>query len=450
MFDSQSIWKKTTLLPQQATLSGELHADVAVLGAGMAGILTAYFLQKSGLNVVVLEANRIASGQTGHTTAKISVQHGIIYASLIQSFGQESASQYAKANLQALQKYRDLIIQSDIDCAYRELPAHLYSSVAEEPLQREAMAAKSVGIEASFVKDVLLPFPVQGTVCFAKQAQFHPLLFLSALISELTIFENTSAFKVEPHTVFTNHGKVHAKHIVFATHYPFQNVPGWYFLRMHQERSYVLALKNAWLPQGMFLGIDSDGLSLREFDGMLLLGGGSHRTGENTAGGKYELLRSYASTLFPNSQEIAHWSAQDCITADGMPYIGTYAEAMPHCYVATGFAKWGMTGSMVAALLISGLILNQPPPWATLFSPQRSTLPASAKDLTMQAAQAVKGLARSFFTPPKAMLSALPNGHGGIVEVDGAKAGVYKDEHGQCHIVDPHCPHLHCQVEWNP
>jgi Rieske Fe-S protein len=255
---------------------------------------------------------------------------------------------------------------------------------------------------------------------------------------------------VEGNKVYTGGGVVTAKHIVFATHYPFVNAPGYYFLRMHQSRSYLLALEGAKRLDGMYLGVDSGGYTLRNSGGLTLFGGGDHRTGENSAGGQYQRLRSAAEKYFPGCREVASWSAQDCITVDSVPYIGRYSESTPDWYVATGFRKWGMTGSMAAARILSGLICREPPSYAEVFSPQRFVLPASAKTLWEEGKQAAKGLSRRIFTLPKEKAEHLPNGHGGVVEFDGEKVGVYKDELGQIFSVPVKCTHLGCQLEWNP
>ena len=186
---------------------------------------------------------------------------------------------------------------------------------------------------------------------FGNQARFHPLRFLDAVAEPLELYEQTRVRDVEGNRVITDRGTVTAEHVVFACHYPFRNVPGYYFLRMHQERSYVLALRGAARLKGMYYGTDPDGVSLRPCGDLLLLGGGKHRTGENSAGGCYRGLEEQAERLFPGASQAAHWSAQDCISMDGVPYIGPYASAAPNWYVATGFGKWGRTGSLVSALL---------------------------------------------------------------------------------------------------
>ena len=445
-----SLWSRSTDIPRRKPLNRDMEVEAAVIGAGMAGVLIADRLARRGVKTVVLEAASIGSGQTRNTTAKITSQHGTIYAPLIDRLGREKAQQYADANRQAIGQYAEMIRDRHIDCGFREAPAYLYSGIDGQALRREAEAAASLGIEARFVTETELPFPVAGAVRFERQALFHPLRFLQAVSEGLDIYEDTPVISVKDHDILTERGTVRAGHVIFASHFPFINVPGWYFMRMHQERSHVLALQCDWQPEGMYYGVDPQGLSFRAAEGLLLMGGENHRTGENSQGGRYEALRQQARSLFPDSREAACWSAQDCMTLDGVPYIGRFSASTPDWSVATGFCKWGMTGSMVAATLIADAIAGHAPDWAEVFSPSRFELSASAKNLATDTAQAFKGLAREFLTLPQSVLEELPVGHGGIVEAEGHKAGVYKDEEGRCHVVNPRCPHLGCQLEWNP
>ncbi|MDD3334747.1 MAG: FAD-dependent oxidoreductase [Eubacteriales bacterium] len=446
----ESLWSKTASLSPVNRHAKEKMADVIVIGGGMAGLLTAYRLQSGGLKTIVLEAGKIAGGQTKNTTAKITSQHGCVYDALLQTLGEKKAGQYARANESAICEYGKLVETLQIPCDFRHTCAYLYTQIDAKPMELEAQAAKKLGMDASFTRETELPFDVAGAVCFEGQAQFHPLRFLQGIVMDLEIYEDTPVLTVEENRVETERGEFTAEQIVFATHYPMINVPGWYFMRMHQERAYVLALKSPWLPRGMYYGVDQDGLSFREANGLLLLGGENHRTGENSAGGRYERLLRRAEEIVPGFEEKARWSAQDCITLDGVPYIGKYSNARPSWYVATGFHKWGMTGSMVAALLIGGQILGKEPEWAEVFSPSRFLLSASAKNIATNTVQAVKGLARQTLSLPETALSELPMGHGGIVEIEGQKIGVYKDLQGRCFSVEPVCPHLGCQLEWNP
>lgn len=448
----ESIWRKTAEIPPYPPLPGDLSTEVAVIGGGLAGILTAHALQERGVKVIVLEASRIGSGQTGNTSAKVTAQHGLIYDKLIREFGMEKARQYADANRQAIEEYHRIIEKKGIDCEFMQVPAYLYTTAERDlpDLEREVTAAQTLGFEAVLTENTSLPFPVAGAVRFSGQAQFHPLKFLRAIAADLAVFEQTRVTSVEGHKVLTDRGTVTADHIVFATHFPFPNLPGLYFARMHQSRSYVLALKQAGDLDGVYLEVGEDGFSLRRSGEYLLLGGGDHRTGDNRTGGKYELLRRQAELWYPGSREAAHWSAQDCMPQDEVPYIGQFAPSAPYWYVATGFRKWGMTSSMVSALILSTLITGSESPIAEVFSPGRFTPAASLKAFLADSGQAVKGLSRQLFQPPRAELDALPKCHGGIVESGGQKVGVYKDEEGRIYLVSTRCPHLGCQLEWNP
>lgn len=443
----ESVWRHQCDIKGRPALEQDLDVETAIIGGGMAGILIADALQQSGHQVVVLEADRIAGGQTQNTTAKITAQHGLKYAKLIHEIGSEAARQYAEANQDAIQAFREMIESRNISCNFEEKRAYLYGDHLAQ-LQEETEAAASLGLPASLVHQVPIPLPCAGSVCFDGQAQFNPLQFLQAVSRDLTIFEGTSVQIVEDNVLKTEHHTIRAEHIVFATHYPFVNIPGLYFARMHQERSYVLALKHAELVDGMFIGAGENSYSLRTYEDMLLFGGENHRTGKNQDGGRYDALRQKANELFPHSREVAHWSAQDCITADGVPYIGRYSHSHSNWYVATGFQKWGMTSSMVSAIIIRDLICGKDNPWIQVFDPGRfhaNDLPGVA----VETGQAIKGLTKLLFQIPSEEVEHLPNGHGGVVFFHGKKMGVYKEDDGSIHAVELRCPHLGCQVEWN-
>ena len=321
----ESVWTEDTEIRRREPLPGDREVPAVVIGAGLAGILTAYYLQKEGIRTVVLEADRIGSGQTKNTTAKITSQHNLIYSRLIRTFGRRMAEHYASANETAIGEYERLIREKGIRCDFARCPAYLYTQTRPELLKQETEAAASLGIQATFGTGCELPFPVAGVTRFQGQARFHPLKFLAGMAEEVEVYEQTKVLKVEGRRVETARGTVTAEHIVFASHYPFLNVPGWYFARMHQERSYVLALEGAERLEGMYLGIDQGGLSFRSSGDLLLLGGGGHRTGvsrKDGAGQGYVLLRGRAEEIYPGCQETAHWSAQDCMTLDGLPFIG--------------------------------------------------------------------------------------------------------------------------------
>lgn len=449
----ESIWSKTCEIPKRLPLDSDIETDVAVIGGGMAGILTAYQLECAGVRTVVLEDGQIGGGQTRNTTAKITSQHGVFCHDLIEKKGRDAAGQYVRANQAAVEEYKRIVEEERIDCDLEEKDSYVYSQ-DKKKLKDEAEAAAELGIEASFEPCIEIPVSCAGAVRFARQAQFHPLKFIRALAEKLTIYEDSPVKEVGEHTVKTPCGSVRAGKIVFATHYPFVNFPGMYFTRMHQERSYVLALEDTEPINGMYIGDGKDTLSFRQFGRYLLFGGEGHRTGENKEGGKYEGgsyagLREAAGELYPQSREAAFWSAQDCITADNVPFIGRYASDRPDWFVATGFQKWGMTSSMVSAMIIRDMICGTENPWAEVFSPSRFSaeeIPQIMKD----SGKAVKGLTKRFFHIPDETSARLAPGHGAVVETESGKAGVYKTEDQKIYKVDIVCPHLGCELVWNP
>lgn len=419
----ESIWKDTVELPERQALQKDIQVQTVVIGAGLAGILTAYFLKKRGREVVVVEAKSIASGQSGRTTAKITGQHGLLYDKLLHKVGWDRARAYARANMEAIQMYEKLIEEESINCHFEKRPAYLYTLCKEGllELQKEAEAARALGYDACFVEGsriTELPFEVKGAVCFKNQAQFHPVEFIKGLADKLDIYEDTKVLSVSGHKVFTNKGTIKAENIVFATHYPIINIPGFYFLRQHQERSYVLALKGQKELGGMYYSIDEDGLSIRSAGDILLLGGGGHRTGkkmkkacqcgenvseivsasEKTKQIGYTFLRSKAQEYYSDAEELAAWAAQDCMPHDDIPLIGRYSIFRPYWYVATGFKKWGMTSAMISATVISQQICGGPSPYGNAFSPQRFLFRAAIKNLMVDMGESIQGLGKGIFS----------------------------------------------------
>ncbi len=444
-----SIWYTDTAIQTRPPLTSDQKCDAAVIGAGLTGILTAAMLSAEGRRVIVLEADRIGSGETGRTTAKVTSQHGAIYHKLEHTLGSSAAGQYADANQRAITAYRQLIRSKRIRCGWEDVDACLYSTEDTEALLLEAQAQRKAGLNAVFSKHADLPFPVKGTVRLGMQGQFHPMHFLLSLAQNETIYEKTRVLSVEGNHVCTAQGTVAAEHIIFACHYPFVNWPGGYFLRMHQERSYVLALTDTPHLTDHYYSIDKGGLSLRQAGRFLLLGGGCHRTGENQSGGQCESLRRSASLAFPGCREAGFWSAQDCVTLDSVPYIGQFAASTPNWYVATGFGKWGMSSAMVSALLLRDAALGRDISWGKIFSPQRLEPRASAASLMDEGIHAVKGLGQQMFAGARSFAETLPPGHGGVVDLHGEKVGIYHTPTGEIWMVCVRCPHLGCQLTWN-
>lgn len=365
-----SIWTNSVALPHFPALESSVKTDVLIIGGGLAGVLCAYFLQEKGVDYVLLEGRTICSGITKNTTAKITAQHGLIYQKLLGSVGVERARMYLEANQAAVEEYAKLC--EGIDCDFEYKKAYVYSIDNRRKLEKEADALSKIGFNRPLMDTTELPFPVAGAIGFDSQAQFHPLKFAAEISKNLKIYENSFVTEFKENTAVTGKGCVIFEKAIFATHFPINNKHGMYFLKMYQHRSYVIALKNAVKLDGMYVDEERTGMSFRNHEELLLLGGGSHRTGKK--GGNWQEIRNFALRYYPEAKEVGFWATQDCMSLDSVPYIGQYSKGLPNCYVATGFNKWGISSSMTAAVLLSDMVLGKENPYREVFNPSRSML----------------------------------------------------------------------------
>jgi glycine/D-amino acid oxidase-like deaminating enzyme/nitrite reductase/ring-hydroxylating ferredoxin subunit len=453
--------------PSFPRLDEDVHADIAVIGGGIVGITTALLLKERGADVVLLDANRLACGVSGHTTAKVSSQHGMIYSRLRSRFGVDGARAYAEANETALRWIADRVERDAIECDFRRRSSYAYvsSPSARSTAEDEAQAASEAGLPASLVDTTPLPYPVEAAVRFDGQAEFHVRKYLLALIDALAapgascqIFEHSRAAELDTDencVVKTPGGCVVANQVVVATHYPFLD-RSLAFARVHPQRSYAILCRIAGVPpQGMFISADSPTRSIRgvplEGEELLLVGGEGHRTG--TGGDteeRYGRLEAFAREHWDVRSIDYRWSAQDNTTVDQVPYVGPITPRADRVFMATGFAKWGMTGGTAAGLLLCDLLLGDDNPWAGLFDPNRLTLRASAVRLVKENAVAgLRFVGDRITKRGSRSIEELQPGEGDIVRLDGETVAAYCDDDGVLVAVSPTCTHLGCQVNWN-
>ena len=381
----QSVWSETSELKHFEQLNGDIKTDVLIIGGGIAGLLTAYMLNQNGVKCAVAEKGRICSGTTQNTTAKITYQHGLIYHKILKDRGIEAAQKYMAANKAAFDIFAELC--RDSDCDYEIRNNYVYSVSDKSKLQEEMHALQKIGYNAQLCESLPLPFETAGAVKFGNQAQFNPLKFLSNITDGLDIYENTFVREMIGNTAVTDRGRITADKVIVTTHFPFINKHGEYYLKLYQHRSYVIALENAQNVNGMYVDESKTGLSFRNYKNLLLLGGGGHRTGKH--GGSWNELRDFAKEHYPEAKEKFFWAAQDCMSLDGIPYIGRYSSKTSDLFTASGFNKWGMTGSMVSAMLLKDMVLGKHNDFADIFSPSRSIL---KPQLFLNGAEAVKNL----------------------------------------------------------
>lgn len=360
----------TADLPEFDSLKNDINTDVLIIGGGITGILTALLLQQKGVDYILVEKDKICSGVTGNTTAKVTYQHSLNISEIIKSYGAQTAKQYLDAQKGAFLKLSE--IGEKIDCDWEIKDNYVYSLNNLKALEDELNALAKIGYSADLCTNLPLPFKTVGAVRFKNQAQFHPLKFLAHIAKDLNIYENTFVKELKGTTAITDNAKIKAKKIIVTTHFPFINKHGSYFLKLYQHRSYVSAFSGCKDLNGMFVDYDKKGLSFRNYGDLLLLGGFSERTGKQTEA--WQGLRDFAKKYYPNSKEQFFWAAQDCMSLDGMAYIGQYSLNTPNFFTATGFNKWGMTGAMLSAMILSDIVIDKPNTFAYTFTPSRSIL----------------------------------------------------------------------------
>jgi glycine/D-amino acid oxidase-like deaminating enzyme/nitrite reductase/ring-hydroxylating ferredoxin subunit len=458
-----SPWLDTTPAgPTHPALDHDLDVDVCIVGAGITGLSAALALSESGLTSAVLEMDRIGAGVTGYTTAKVTALHGQIYDELRSGHGAEGARVYAEANAAAIELMEKWARELNIDCDWARRTAFTYtedeSMVAS--LEKEVAAAREAGLDASLVTETDLPYPVAAAIRLDDQAEFHPRKYLLGLAEALTgrgvqIFEKTIATGVSEGsdgcTVSVEGGKVTCRHVIVASHYPFLD-RALFFARLSAMRSYAIGVHvDGPLPQGMSISIDSPTRSIRSHGDLLIVGGESHKTGEDKdTERRYEALESWARERFSVTEVKYHWSAHDNIPADGMPYIGSYTPHSKRLWTGTGFRKWGMTNGTAAGVLLADLVQGRENPWSDVFNPNRVKPIASAKRLVKENVKVAMHFFGDRLNRGDFMsLDELAPGQGGLVNVDGEKVGAYRREDGAVDAVKPICTHVGCHLTWN-
>lgn len=453
--------------PAFQQLNEDLSVDVAIVGAGITGITAAYLLSKEGVKVALLEADRVLNGTTGHTTAKLTAQHNVIYDELIQHFGEDQARHYYQSHMSAIAFVEKEVTEKGIDCDFSKQDAFVYATTEEymQKLETEMDAYQRLGVDGALKDTIPFQIPVKGALMMRNQAQYHPLKFLQALLQEAvnngcTVYEQTTATdieddKTEPKVYVKGGHKVTCKQVIMASHFPFYDKIGLYFARMYADRSYAIAIKtDQAYPGGMYVSADYPARSIRSTplngETLWIIGGESHKTGQGINTMKhYEQVAEFAEETFGIKEYLYRWSAQDLVTLDKVPFIGPITEEREKVLVATGYKKWGMTTGILAGHLLTDYVLGRENPYKELYSPSRFPADPSLKKVITTNADVAKHLIKGKleFVPKDA--DELQAGEGSAVTYNGKRAGAYKDENGKLFVVDTTCKHMGCECEWN-
>ena len=461
-----SLWIETTkeeinLKP----LERDEETEVCIIGAGLFGLTTAYYLTQCGKKVIVLEKENIGEKVSGNTTGKITSLHDLFYAHLINDYGEEYARKYLEANEQAIENIKQIIEKEQIECEFSHKKAYVYTTNEDEviEIEKEVEAVNKLGKNAKFVTNIGLPEKIKCAIEFDKQAQFHPRKYMlglaKAILRQNKIYNYTTVTDVETdgesYNVCTDKGNIKAKYVILATHFPIVNIPGFYFLKMYQATSYLIAIETkSKLPQEMYINVKEPVYSFRtaNYNGkeILLIGGAGHKTGEPIPEESYyEKLEKKAKEMYPDSRVLFKWNTRDCISLDKIPYIGEFSNLMKNMYVGTGFKKWGMTLSNVAANIVTDKITGKENKFEEIFTATRMKTIKNRWEVENMLKETVNSIALKKMKIDTWNLEKIENNNGAIIEINGNNVGIYKDINGKIYAVKPNCSHLGCLLSWN-
>ncbi|MFE9309936.1 FAD-dependent oxidoreductase [Streptomyces sp. NPDC020792] len=447
---------------------GDIAVEVAVVGGGIAGLSTAWELVREGREVAVLEADRIAAGVTGRTTAKLSALHTLIYDHLRRTRGPEGARLYARSQSEAIRHAAGIVDELGVECEWEQAAAFTYAESPRhtEKLRAEADAAREAGLPAEFVTETDLPFAVAGAVRVADQVQFHPRKYLLMIAEDLrrrggAVYEGTRVVGLtegEPCVLSTDVGvSVRADEVVIATHYPVFD-RALLFTRLSPRRELVVAAPIAEdrAPRGMYITPEQNTRSVRTApygDGQrLLIVTGEHFTpGAADVEERFTRLSAWADDRFPGLTFTHRWATQDNDSTDSVPLVGPLHPGSRHTWVATGFGGWGLSGGIMAGRLLCELVSGRAVEWGGLYDPRRlaSVVREGTSFLKHQAHVAKHFVGDRIPSMTEPALEDIPPGNGAVVRVKGRQCAVHRDEQGRLQAVSARCTHLGCIVSFN-
>lgn len=488
-------------------LEKNIETDICIIGGGITGISTAYYLTKENLKVTVLDMGKIGFQTTGNSTAKITSQHGLFYKYLKDSKGEDFARLYYDANEDAIKNIKKIVEKENIECDLECQSAYVLAANREEvqKVKDEVEVVRGFGGHAEYLeredidKNLLILNPL-AAIRFKNQAQFNSYKYtieLAKICKNLgaNIYENTKVVDVRDEKDYyyleTEDGyKIKAKYLVITTKYPIINIPGFYFMKMYQSTSYGISIPvKEKLFDGMYITSTNPKVSLRMakvdnniikdvVDGnienyakqdkenrkrvkekqnskkdneyVLIVVGADHKTGEKTdLSNSYKKLENIAKQIYPEGKVEDYWNTEDCITLDKIPYIGKYSTMWENAYVATGFNKWGITTSNIAANIITDMIIGRKNRYEDIFISTRVEPVKNRQEVGNMLKETVSSLVLKKFELPESEQASLKNEEGKIIEIEGEKVGAYKGKEGRIYTIVPKCAHLGCELSWN-
>ncbi len=451
---NESIWKINKSF-ETKELTNDIKTDILIIGGGITGISTAFYLKDQNLDITIIEANEIGSGATLNTTGKITFLQGLIYHKLEKIFDFNTSLKYLQSQLDAINLIEANIKKYNIDCDYLKNSSVVYTTEDNEIKEflKEQQFFDKVNLDYKVINKLPDNLDCKYGIKVDNTAIFHPIKYLYKLTEEILktnakIYENTTALKIEKldhyYNVYTNRNIITANKIIIATHYPFFVIPGLIPFKTHLEKEYVLASKIDKLKKYNAITNHNPIISTRyhhDQENYIIFASIESKLSKNLNNeANFKTLIKKFESKFPN--KITNlWFTYDLITNDKLPIIGKIKENL---YIATGFNKWGMTNGTLAGKILSDLITNENNQYISLFDPER--------EITMEQ---IKNFFVDGFTTISSMIDSKINKNKDFYEnvlfkkINNIDCAIYIDENKKEHIVQNKCPHMGCSLIFN-
>jgi len=429
-------------------LNDDNNRDIVIIGGGIAGLLAATKLSEKH-KVTLIEAGALMSGTTKDTTAHITYMQGVFYKLYKKS--KIIAKLYLESQLEGIREIEKIIRANKIECGYKKVDEILYTEKFHKGMKKEYEALKNIGADIEYSeKSEILNMKNTSFITAKDQAVFNPLKFLSDLPKNFEILENTRILEIDTKNkiLYTKNHQIRANKIIVATNFPIVNVRGFYFMKMYKSTSYAISIRCSQNINQSFTQRRQNGMTLRASSDNIIIGGYDHRSGRPKFSDAFKKLEEFAYENFTALNVTHRWSANDCMTSDGIPYVGRLFKNNNDILLISGFNKWGMANSAISASIISDIVQEKENAYAKLFDPRRKK--QIMPFFIINALSNLRNLLLKPFTClPLKTSKSLKIGEGAVVWHKLKRSAVYRDENNKLHICNRLCSHIKCQMKFN-
>lgn len=439
-------------------LDKDLKTDVMIIGGGLAGMMCAYELTERGYKVCIAEAKTIGGGETRNSSAMVAYTHDLIYDRLIDKHGIDTACRYIELNKRGLEKIARIVEDNSLDCGFARADMYLFATTKKgaADIVKEHKAFERMGHQSEIVESTELPYFIEKALKVENQAYLDPYKFVigmrNILLKRGAIILEHCPVTEEPlnNKLALNGHEILADNYVIATHFPYINMPGYYFAKMYQSRSHNVVFKSNTKLKNLYESVEEDGFEYRPVNSGILCGGANIRTGKYGHESQYKILEKHIKEKFgcEYNDIAAEFAAQDCMTFDMLPFVGKYSRGVDNVYVVTGFNKWGFTTSAAAADIIADSIegKNQD---GNIFDPRRIYALKNPIKAARNLGTVMGSYIERLLISESKKIDNIEAGQGAVIRNGINRIGVYKTLDGEIKAINAVCPHMGCSLSWN-